>query len=136
MQSPESPTELPVSCKLSPAPATVLLLGNYRPAVVIARTLAKRGFRIILGLQGEHHGCRYSRHVHDVWDHPALADDNSAFSLALGRFLAERPDIRFVFPVTEEFASYFAAHSDLLAKGATLVSPRPEHRGLSFVHRR
>ncbi len=126
MQSPESPTELPVSCKLSPAPATVLLLGNYRPAVVIARTLAKRGFRIILGLQGEHHGCRYSRHVHEVWDHPALANGNSAFSVALGRFLAERRGIQFVFPVTEEFANYFAAHSDLLAKGATLVSPRPE----------
>lgn len=104
-------------------PSAVLLLGNYRPAVAIARALGRRGHRVVLGLEGEAHGCRYSRHVDDVWDHPELASGPSAFSRALDRYLTDCPEIKFVVPVTEDFANYFASSGEVVARHAILVSP-------------
>ncbi len=102
---------------------TVLLLGNYRPAVAIARALAPLGFSIVLGLQGEDHGVRFSRFVSGVWDHPPL-DGTTSFHNALARHLGQHPEIKMVLPVTEEFVNAFAAQHHPLREGVTLVSPR------------
>ena len=126
MRQAEHPNIIP-QCPVLPGDRrTILLLGNYRPAVVIARALAARGYRIVLGLEGEPHGCEYSRFVHETWDHPHLETDRHRFLPALKRFVAERPDIGAVLPVTEEFVNLFAHHSEPFADDVVLVSPSPE----------
>ena len=83
--------------------ASVLLLGNYRPAMVFARALCESGCRVVLGSEGESHGCRFSRFVHETWDHPELSDHDPSFANALRAFLRQRRDITAVVPITEEF---------------------------------
>lgn len=112
---------------------TILLLGNYRPAVVVARALAKRGHRIILGSRGEEHGCRHSKFVHEVWDHPDLEHARS-FCRSLLKFLQERRDIGLVFPITEEFVNFFATRKPSLGEHVTLVSP-PAHTIQTFSNK-
>ena len=102
---------------------SILLLGNYRPAVVIARALAARGYNIILGLEGEPHGCEHSRFVHETWDHPHLETDRHRFLPALRRYVGERGDVGAVLPVTEEFVNLFAGTSEPIADDVVLASP-------------
>ncbi len=104
---------------------TVLLLGNYRPAVAIARALAPLGFKIVLGLQGEDHGVRFSRFVSGVWDHPQL-DGTASFHNALARYLEQHQEIKLVLPVTEEFVNAFAAQEFPFPERVTLVSPHED----------
>lgn len=106
----------------APENPEILLLGNYRPAVAIARALAPLGYRIVLGLQGEEHGVRFSRFVSEVWDHPELAE-NAAFNGALARYLTQKPGVKLVLPVTEEFVNAFARKDIRLPDDVTLVSP-------------
>ena len=105
-----------------PGQPAILLLGNYRPAVVIARALAPLGYRIVLGLQGEEHGVRFSRFVSETWDHPEL-NRAGAFDAELKRYLHQNPQISCVLPVTEEFVNAFARQDICLPEGVTLVSP-------------
>ena len=104
-------------------PRTALLLGNYRPAVSIARALNAAGCRIVLGLEGDEGGCERSKHVAEVWDHPLLEDGEPAFLESLERYLELRNDITIVFPVAEEFVNLFAAARWEPPKDVTLVGP-------------
>ena len=114
-----------VTRKTGHAPArTVLLLGNYRPAIAIARALAKEGIRVIVGGEGEPLGAHCSRYVDEIWDHPKLADDEMCFLDALMDLLSARPDIEAVLPVTEEFALFLAAHEEQVKSRVRLASPR------------
>ncbi|MEM8648448.1 MAG: hypothetical protein AAGF86_19210, partial [Pseudomonadota bacterium] len=110
--------------KRSDQPA-ILLLGNYRPAVIIARALAPLGNHIVLGLQGEEHGVRFSRFVSGTWDHPELSRAG-AFNAALKSYLHQNPQIGCVLPVTEEFVNAFARKDISLPEGVTLASPRDD----------
>ncbi|MEM8645723.1 MAG: hypothetical protein AAGF86_05190 [Pseudomonadota bacterium] len=103
----------------------ILLLGNYRPAVVIARALAPLGYRIVLGLQGEEHGVRFSRFVSETWDHPELSRVG-AFDAELKSYLHQNPAISCVLPVTEEFVNAFARQDICLPEGVSLASPNNE----------
>lgn len=80
---------------------TVLLLGNFRPAVAIARRLSSLGYRIIVtrdkgGLAAA------SRFTAEVWDAPKAAKDPGFFD-CLADFLESRPDIAIVVPVEEAY---------------------------------
>ncbi|MGI9413166.1 MAG: hypothetical protein ACR2PM_05830 [Hyphomicrobiales bacterium] len=103
--------------------SAILLLGNYRPALAIARALSARGYRIVMGLEGDGGGCEHSRHVWQSWDHPRLANDPAAFRAALKAYLADRPDIVAVFPVAEEFVHCLAEPPRGLPERVKLVSP-------------
>lgn len=87
---------------------TVLLLGNYRPALVAARALSELGCRIVLGLGGGEGGNEHSRAVDEVWDHPELVGAGDQFVAALEKFLTSRPDITVVYPIGEPFLLCFA----------------------------
>ncbi len=106
--------------------STVLLLGNYRPTITVARELAHAGHRVMTGLGGGEGGAEYSRHIAEVWDHPELAGDGHQFQNALDRLLSERPEILAIFPVTEEFVAHFARADVTVPFGVTLVSPAAE----------
>ena len=107
-------------------PRSVLLLGNYRPALVIARRLAAAGYKIILGLEGDEGGCELSRYVAEVWDHPVLAEGAGSFLEQLETFLAKRSDIKAVFPVAEEFVNCFAAENWCAPEDVFLIGPGHE----------
>ncbi len=104
-------------------PRTVLLLGNYRPALTVARSLAAMGYGIVIGSEGDEGGCELSRHVSEVWDHPPLADGKEAFLDALDRFLEPRDDIEIVFPIAEEFVNLLADVEWTPPEGVVLAGP-------------
>lgn len=109
-----------------PQPGTVVLLGNYRPTLVLARRLGQAGYRVISGLQGCDRGAELSRHVDEVWDHPCVKADRDEFLEALNALLVERPDITCVYPVAEEYVRFFAERRPALSRPVTLAMVHPQ----------
>ena len=80
---------------------TVLLLGNYRPTVAVARRMKLLGYRVMV--TRDHGGlAAVSRSVAEVWDAPLTAKEPGFFE-CLADFLAARPDIGIVVPVEESY---------------------------------
>jgi biotin carboxylase len=76
----------------------VLVLGDYRQTVTVARSLGRAGFEVILGTHDPHSSTRLSRFVSDVWTYDNATPQR--FCDNLEAFLRnERPD--FVFTVGE-----------------------------------
>ncbi|MEM8839617.1 MAG: hypothetical protein AAGE89_16120 [Pseudomonadota bacterium] len=90
---------------------TILLLGNYRPTLALARTLSKEGHRIIVGLEGCDGGAEFSRFTDLVFDHPHLNDGEESFLSALEAFVKEN-GVTVIFPVAEEYVRVFVKHRD------------------------
>ena len=103
----------------------MLLLGNYRPALAVARHLDPARYRFIMGLEGSEGFCEHSRFVQEQWAHPPLAS-GERFLGALLDLLARRPDIRTIFPIAEDFAAFLAAHTDRVPEYLAVASPQPE----------
>lgn len=104
---------------------TVLLLGNYRPALTVVRALADHGYRTMVGLGG-HEGCvETSRFADESWDHAPLTGRGDAFIADLRRLLAERPDITTVYPIAEEFVACLAIHAGRLPQEVAVASVDP-----------
>lgn len=103
----------------------MLLLGNYRPTISVARALSRCGWRVIVGIGGGEGGAEFSQAVSEVWDHPPLVGDGRAVGAELARLLAGRPDIAAVLPVTEEFVVWLARHPDVVPSGRLVASPEP-----------
>ena len=78
--------------------ARVLVVGNYRPTIATVRSLGRAGYRLVVGCPPLRSYAEKSRHVDEAWAHPPLED--VAFAPALLAFLAARPDIDAIFPVS------------------------------------
>ncbi len=104
---------------------TVLLLGNYRPTLTLARTLGAQGHRIISGREGCDGGAEHSRFVDEIWDHTSVRGDSERFLNELCDLLAARPEISMVFPVSEEFVRLLADHRDALPEAPLWVLNAP-----------
>jgi predicted ATP-grasp superfamily ATP-dependent carboligase len=103
---------------------SVLVLGNDRPSLTIVRTLAKKGFHVVLGLgHKQEDGARHSRHVHEIWHHPRIETDDGPFAAALDDLLTYRPDIRILYPVTEAMLRWTATHEGCLPGDVLIASP-------------
>lgn len=87
---------------------TALLIGNYRPAFVLARSLKQRGYQVICGLDGFDRGAEVSKYVDAVWQHSSYSSNLSAFRQQLNSLLASRTDITDVYPVAEPVIRAFA----------------------------
>jgi predicted ATP-grasp superfamily ATP-dependent carboligase len=90
----------------------VLLLGNFRPTVAIARRMSSLGYRVIVtrdkgGLAAA------SRFTSEVWDAPKSAREPGFFD-CLADFLRQRPDIGIVVPVEEAYVLGLAHNRDKL----------------------
>ena len=119
-----APPSDPVSSR-SREGETVLLLGNYRPALTVVRALAAEGFRPMVGLGG-HEGCvEHSRYADESWDHTPLTGRGEAFIADLNALLAARPDITTVYPIAEEFTACLAMHGDRLPGRVVVASVDP-----------
>ena len=100
-----------------------MLLGNYRPALAVARGLSAEGYRVILSREGDEGGCELSRYVSEVWENPRLEKNEGAFIAGLDELLARRADICAVLPVAEEFVNCLAARRWVPRNGVVLASP-------------
>ncbi|MGI9351688.1 MAG: hypothetical protein ACR2O3_09010 [Rhizobiaceae bacterium] len=105
--------------------SSILLLGNYRPTLVIARSLKSQGYRVISGLEGCDRGAEYSRCVDEIWDHKPVEGNEAGFILELQEFLSGRSDIAFVLPVTENFVRLFAETTPQLPEHVKVVMNDP-----------
>lgn len=118
----------------------VLVLGDHRQALAIARSLHRAGYRVIAGRAGRPTVLERSRCVTEVWDHPS-SRDRVAWSDALAAFCAARQDVGAVFPVgTEEIelASPLAPRLPVLvvaASSATLAVCRSKRALLALADR-
>lgn len=106
--------------------ATVLLLGNFRPTLTVARQLAPLGYRIIVTRGADAEGCsQYSRYVDECWDNPPV-EQTGAFFTALAEFLKERPDITIVYPILEQCVKGLALYKNLLPQDRIYATPSAE----------
>jgi len=89
---------------------TILLLGNYRPTLTLARTLKSRGYRIVVGGDGGETICDHSNSVSKIWHHSPLSMGANQFKSELLRFQELEPDLLALFPVAEEYVRLFGEH--------------------------
>ncbi len=107
---------------------SVLILGNYRPTLMVAQTLHDEGYRVIVSAsdRGDAGAC-YSRFVDEIWQHPPVErDQGAAFGDALLAFLVSRPDVSMIFPVAEKFSVWLAEHAEILPESLGVASPKPD----------
>ena len=109
----------------SQANETILLLGNYRPTLTLARVFSKQGYRVISGLEGYDGGAEYCRFVDAIWDHPDIEKDPNGFKQALKSFVAAN-DVAIIFPVSEEFVRFFSDSPNLIEGGPPVALVQPE----------
>lgn len=91
---------------------SVLLLGNYRPALTLARTLSAMNYHVIVTLEPESIA-QFSRFVDECWHSPPI-NEPRAFFEALRDFLHKRSDITVVYPVLEICVRNFPRYGHLL----------------------
>ncbi|WP_075997321.1 hypothetical protein [Salaquimonas pukyongi] len=88
----------------------VLLLGNYRPALTLARTLKKSGYKVVVGSHGCERACQHSSAVSQIWEHSPLTLNVERFASELRSFCNATPKLTAIFPVAEEYVRLFAEH--------------------------
>ncbi|MCF6320793.1 MAG: hypothetical protein L3J32_03385 [Rhizobiaceae bacterium] len=101
---------------------TVLLLGNYRPSITLARTLKKRGFEVVVGSHGCERGCQYSNAVSRIWDHSPLSENGDVFASELREFSRSNPDLLAIFVVAEEYVRLIAENEGRFSEFTNLVT--------------
>lgn len=103
---------------------TVLILGNYRPALPMARSLADAGWRVIVSQDEGNGAARHSRFVSGMWENAgAWSAGGATLWHALGRHLEARPDIDTVFPIHQRYVQGFFAHRRGLPDDRLYVMP-------------
>lgn len=108
-----------------PDQQTILLLGNYRPTLILARKFSQQGYYIISGLEGCDGGAEYSNSVNEIWDHPSIATDQDGFIAAFNEYIKLK-NIDLVFPVTEEFVRLFGENNQLDLNKTKLIGVSSE----------
>src|SRR4051812_27817712 len=101
-------------------PESILVLGNYRQTLVVLRSLTRAGYRTIIGSDAKHVFTQYSRATAEVWRHQDPQRE-AEFLDALCAFLAQRPDVRWIFPIGEDQVRFCIRHRTLLAPHAMPV---------------
>jgi predicted ATP-grasp superfamily ATP-dependent carboligase len=107
----------------TPEPHKVLLIGNYRATVTVARELGKRGHTIVVGCAGdEEGGAEHSRYCARSFQHPP-ASTGGVFIDALHDLLRSDPDISVVLPVSERYVRLVNAHRTELPQDRIYAMP-------------
>ncbi len=104
---------------------TVLLLGNYRPALILARVLRGKGYNVICTVEGSDGGAEHCRYVDELWGHRPVKTDPMGFLQDLNGFLRERPEIDVVYPTSEEYVRVLAENEALVPRGPVYAMTPP-----------
>lgn len=130
--------DVPVNSSNTAAPAlkggrsaerkgSILLVGNYRPTIPLAREFRADGYRVIAGLtDAPERGYARSRYISELWSHPNPDVEPRAFLEALNAFVADRPDIAMVVPVAEDMVTLLNAHRHQLHRASDYAMMAPE----------
>ena len=102
----------------------VLVLGNYQQTITVVRSLARAGYKVLLGRNGRRSYTELSRNASGTWLHPDPRDKRD-FLRALGALLSERSEIRYVFPVGDVDLDVTAAAHEELSRRCRLVMVEP-----------
>jgi len=103
---------------------TVLVLGNYQQTLPVVRSLARAGYKVLLGRLGRRSYTELSRNASETWLHPDPRDPKN-FLRALDDLLGERPEIRYVFPVGDVDLDVTAAAHEELSRKCRLIMVEP-----------
>ena len=104
----------------------ILLLGNYRPSLILARTFTKRGFEVAVGTHGCERLCQYSNAVSSMWDHSPLNGGPALLEAELKDYANQHPELVAIFPVAEEYVRMFAEHEAVFDGLPNIVSIEAE----------
>ncbi|MCG8354098.1 MAG: hypothetical protein MI920_00865 [Kiloniellales bacterium] len=101
---------------------SVLLLGNYRPSLAVARALSEAGYRVIVTPE-EFPPLRRSRFVKEIWRANVSSVDDPAYVEALQVFLKSRPDIALIVPVSQKLMTVLLPHRERLHAPLLISAP-------------
>lgn len=105
---------------------SILLLGNYRPSLTLARTFARLGFRSVVGSHGCERTCQHSSAVDAVWNHAPLETSPERFAAELRAYCSNKPDLKAIFPVAEEYVRLFADHPAAFGELPPIATMAPD----------
>ena len=100
----------------------ILLLGNYRPSLTLARTFKGRGFEVSVGTHGCERLCQYSNAVQEMWSHSPLNSGPKVLAEELRSYASSHPELVAIIPVAEEYVRLIAEHEKLFADLPKIVS--------------
>jgi biotin carboxylase len=109
---------------MSPLNVKILVVGNYRPTVAAVRSLGRAGCELVVGCPPIRSYAERSRYVGEAWAHPILSE-SEAFAVSLLDFLAPRPDIDAIFPVSGTAIMRLCEVYGRLPPSVQVVMPAP-----------
>lgn len=101
---------------------SVLLVGNFRPTLPVARSLSKAGYRVILAADG-FPAAERSRFVDEVWQSKAEPFTSDDFVGELRKFAASRDDLVGVYPISQRMILELMPQSQRLSVPLITVAP-------------
>ncbi len=101
---------------------SILLVGNYRPSLPVARSLSTAGYRVVLARDG-FSAAERSRFVDETWQPSPWRSGSYDFVGELQRFLERRRDIAAVFPVNQARILELLASRDRISVPLITVEP-------------
>jgi predicted ATP-grasp superfamily ATP-dependent carboligase len=103
----------------------VLIIGDYPQTLAAVRSLARGGYRVIVGRGTRPSVAERSKYCSEVWQCPDLM--GKTFAEQLSRFIAERDDIRCILPVGEPNIAQLHAAAPILPREVAIASVPAEH---------
>ena len=104
----------------------LLVLDCYEHTLTVARSLARAGYEVILGVTADDLDRGYahlSRSISSTWLHPDIVSDADGFDVVFLKFLNQHPDIKTVFPVGENSVRKLAAIRPSIPHETLIVMP-------------
>jgi predicted ATP-grasp superfamily ATP-dependent carboligase len=111
--------------KVTPHKEAVLLVGNYRPSIAVARSLGRAGYKVIVGRDRRFSFAEKSRYCAGTWSHPPI-EEAEQFLAALVEMLAHRLEISMIFPIEQPAVALLARRRAILPAHVTLVDVSSE----------
>ena len=102
----------------------ILVLGNFKQTLTVIRSLARAGYRVILGRNREKSWLECSRHVDAIWTYTATTP--AGFLDELEAWLQARPGPTLIFPIGEATLERLARASPRFQDRALIVMAQPE----------
>ncbi|MDJ0612931.1 MAG: hypothetical protein QNJ29_04590 [Rhizobiaceae bacterium] len=105
---------------------SILLLGNYRPSLVMARKFNALGYKVVVGTHGCERLCQFSSCVSEMWDHSSLNEGASRLAEELNEYANQNPELYAIFPVSEEYVRIIAENEELFLNLPHIVTMKSD----------